>query len=149
MLMLAAFTASGQTGNPIPTAFFGISGVGGNYPQLNIGTLAHQEFAWNEIESSYGNFDFSVFDAYVAAAQQHGLVDATNTASVVITLANGTPSWAVSEQSTCTGAGICSIPPDDIQNWKDFLTAVVQHYNGVTQPHIRYYELWQEFNVAQ
>lgn len=53
----------------------------------------------------------------------------------------------MADKSTCSGA-TCTAPPDDIQDWKDFIAAVVQHYNGVTQPHIRYYELWNEFNVS-
>lgn len=70
---------------------------------------------------------------------------------MVITLSAGTPSWAVADQSTCgstaTGSVVCTAPPDNIQDWKDFLTALIQHYDGTTQPHVRYYELWNEFNV--
>lgn len=126
-----------------------MSGLGGNYPQLSIGTLAHQEFAWNQMEPSQGNFDFSLFDAYVAAAQQHGLADSTNTVNAVIALSNGTPSWAIADQSTCSSSGVCTAPPDNLQDWKDFLTALIQHYNGTNQPHIRYYELWNEIDNSQ
>jgi hypothetical protein len=39
-------------------------------------------------------FDFQMFDKYVAAAQQHGLVDpATNTANMAITLGT-TPGYS-------------------------------------------------------
>jgi hypothetical protein len=41
----------------------------------------------------------------------------------------------------------CTAAPDNIQDWKDFLTALIEHYNGTTQPHIRYYELWNEANA--
>jgi N-acetylglucosamine-6-sulfatase len=132
---------------PLPSTFFAMSALGGLYPPMRFGTLAHQDFAWDRIEPSRGRFDFSYFDDYIAAAKQHGLVDtATNTANFVMTLSSGSPRWAVADQSTC-GAN-CSAPPDDIQDWKDFITALVQHYNGVTQPHIKYYEPWNEFNVG-
>ena len=56
----------------VPSTFFGMSGVGGDYPQVVVGTLAHQDFAWTRIEPSRGKFDFQFFDNYVAGAQAHG-----------------------------------------------------------------------------
>jgi N-acetylglucosamine-6-sulfatase len=138
---------------PIPATFFAMSTVQGtDYPKAPIGTLAHLDFAWGKIEQSRGSFSFLAYDNAVAQAQLHGLVDTTsNTANMAITLAAGTPAWAVADQSTCStrssGTVLCTAPPDNIQDWKDFLTALIQHYNGKTQPHIRYYELWNEFNV--
>jgi hypothetical protein len=44
-----------------------------------------------------------------------------------------TPDWAVADQSSCSTPNVipqCSAPPGNIQDW--------------TQPHIRYYELWNE-----
>jgi hypothetical protein len=134
-----------QAAGAIPATFFGTSGVGGNYPKVTIGMLAHQEFAWGRIEKSRGVFDFTLFDGYVVAARQHGLVDpATNTANMAITLAAGTPAWAA---SSCSPGSSCTVPPDNIVYWTEFITAMIQHYNGKTQPHIKYYELWNEFNV--
>jgi len=139
--------------SPIPSAFFAVSAVRADYPKVNMGTLAHNEFAWETIERSRGKFNFQSFDDYMAAVQAHGLVDpSTNTANMAMTLAAGTPGWAVADQSTCSsGTGsltVCTAPPDNIQDWKDFLTAVIAHYNGKIQPHIKYYELWNEFNVS-
>ena len=144
--------AQSGTSNPVPPAFFAMSAVRADYPKVTIGTLAHQEFAWTRIEQTRGNFNFQPFDAYMTDLKQHGLVDAvTNTASMAMTLSAGTPNWAVADQSTCSpganGAILCTAPPDNIQDWKDFLTALIQHYNGTNQPHIRYYELWNEFNA--
>src|SRR5215469_8237579 len=134
-----------QQDNAVPATFFATSAVGGNYPKVMIGTRAHQEFAWGRIEKSRGVFDFTLFDGYVAAAQQHGLVDsATNTANMAITLAAGTPPWAA---SSCSPGSSCTVPPDNIVYWTEFIIAMIQHYNGKTQPHIKYYELWNEFNV--
>jgi len=151
-LILFVISSTALAQNPIPATFFGMSAVQGDYPKVSFGTLAHQGFAWETIEQTKGTFNFKTFDNYMAAAQQHGLVDnATNTANFAMTLAAGTPGWAVADKSTCStgsaGLTVCTAPPDNIQDWKDFVTAVIQHYNGKAQPHIRYYELWNEFNV--
>jgi uncharacterized protein (TIGR03437 family) len=144
------FAALACAQSPVPSSFFAMSAVEGDYPKVTIGLLAHQQFAWETIERTKGNFNFTAFDNYMTAAQQHGLVDpVTNTASFAMTFAAGTPAWAVADKSTCgTNGLVCTAPPDNIQDWKDFVTAVIQHFNGKTQPHIRYYELWNEFNVS-
>ena len=144
--------AWGQANTPVPATFFTMSAVEQDYPKVLFGTLGHQGFAWVTMERTKGKFDFQAFDNYMAAAQAHGLVDsATNTANFAMTLAAGTPGWAVADQQTCNtgtaGVTVCTAPPDNIQDWKDFLTALTQHYNGQTQPHIKYYELWNEFNI--
>jgi hypothetical protein len=121
-----------------------MSALSGTFPVPSIGSLGHPEFAWAELEPSSGNFDFSGLDAYVAAAQQHGLVDPiTNTAALAFTLSKGTPVWAVADQTKC-GASVCTVPPDNLQEWKNFVTALLQRYNGVNAPHIHYYELWSQ-----
>jgi uncharacterized protein (TIGR03437 family) len=146
LILAAVATAYAQTSGAIPASFFGISALGGSYPVPSVGALAHPEFAWAQLEPAYGTFDFSLLDDYVAAAQQHGLMDpATNTASIAFTLSAGTPSWAVGDQTNCS-ATVCTVPPDNLQHWKDFVTALVQHYNGTAKPHIHYYELWNEAN---
>jgi uncharacterized protein (TIGR03437 family) len=146
-ILLAVATAVAQTDNSISGSFFGISALGGSFPAPTVGALGHPEFSWAQMEPAAGNFDFSRLDAYVVNAQHHGLVDATNTAAVVFALSAGTPAWAVADQSSCT-AGVCTAPPDNPQDWKDYVSALLQHYNGQTQPHIRYYELWNEANSS-
>ena len=75
-----------QSITPVSSTFFGMSGVGGAYPQVTLGTLAHSDFAWTRIEQSKGKFSFQFFDNYVANAQLHGLVDpATNTVYMAMT----------------------------------------------------------------
>src|SRR5579864_975493 len=142
-----------QSATPVPSTFFAMSAVEDDYPKVTIGTLAHQSFAWITIERTKGKFDSQSFDNYLKSAQQHGLVDlATNTANMAMTLAAGTPGWAVADQRSCSagpnGLVTCTAPPDNIQDWKDFLNAVIQHFNGRVQPHLKYYELWNEFNVS-
>ncbi|MGA9100127.1 MAG: hypothetical protein WB392_14480 [Methanotrichaceae archaeon] len=137
--------------NAIPPSFFAMTTVNiSDYPKLTFGTLAHPEIgAWAWIERSKGTYDFTIFDKYVNAAKAHGLVDANNTVNMAITLGT-TPPWAAADARSCTmvkGIPRCTSGPADIQDWKNFVTAVVNHYNGVTMPHIRYYELWNEMNI--
>ncbi|MGB8646532.1 MAG: hypothetical protein WCF84_14935 [Anaerolineae bacterium] len=135
----------------IPPSFFAMTTVNGtDYPQLTFGTLAHPEIgAWAWIERSRGAYDFSLFDRYVDNAVAHGLVDATNTVSLAITLGI-TPPWAAADPRSCItdkGTARCTSGPANIQDWTHFVAAVMNHYNGVTMPHVRYYELWNEMNI--
>jgi hypothetical protein len=121
-----------------------------DYPKLTFGTLAHPEIgAWAWIEQSKGSYDFSLFDKYVSGAVGHGLVDTTNTVSLAITLGSAPP-WAAADPRSCAtfkGVARCTSGPANIQDWSNFITAVMNHYNGITKPHVRYYELWNEINI--
>jgi len=135
----------------IPATFFSISDTGNfTAPGVTYGTLGHPvRGGWETIEPSRGNYDFTTFfDGYVSMAPKDP--DGSNTALVILTLSK-TPPWALSltEQASCAPSGGtttvgCTLPPDNIQDWKDFVTALVQHYNGTTAPHIKYYEIWNE-----
>ncbi len=145
--------AISQNGSPnaIPPSFFAMTTVNpADYPQLTFGTLAHPEIgAWAWIEQTKGVYDFSLFDSYVSDAAAHGLVDGTNTVSLAITLGSS-PAWAAVDPHSCTtvrGFSRCTSAPADTQDWIDFITAVMNHYNGVTEPHVRYYEVWNEMNI--
>jgi polysaccharide biosynthesis protein PslG len=135
----------------IPPSFFAMTTVNGNdYPRLAFGTLAHPEIgAWAWIERSKGIYDFALFDRYVNVAKAHGLIGANNTVSLAITLGT-TPQWAASDPDSCTtvkGIPRCTCGPANIHDWSDFVMAMMNHYNGVTMPHVRYYELWNEMNI--
>jgi len=142
----------GGGGQPIPASFFAmtIPNGGADYPAVRIGALGHPaDFAWGFIEKSKDRFSFKGYDAYVNEAVQHGLVDSNGAAEVTITLGGYTPLWAAADTSRCKRVGqqdVCPSPPADVRNWTDFVTAVVNHYNGKTAPHVKYYELWNEFS---
>lgn len=151
-----SFTASGTIdvssvgSNAISSSFFGMTTTSpDDYPGVNIGALGHPAtFAWGWIEQSKGVYTWEGFDAHVDNAKAHGLVDANNTVNLVVTFGS-TPGWAAADPSSCyatKGVTLCTSPPANIQDWIDFVTAVVNHYNGVTRPHIKYYELWNEAN---
>jgi hypothetical protein len=135
----------------IPPTFFSMNTVNASdYPGLTFGTLSHPEIgAWAWIEKSKGTYDFSLFDNYIGDAKAHALVDSTNTVNMAMTLGT-TPPWAAADPSSCAttkGVGRCTSGPANLQDWSDFISAVMNHYNGVTEPHIRYYELWNEMNI--
>jgi hypothetical protein len=118
----------------------------GNMPTVSYGTLSHPPGGWTSIESTgRGIYNFSTIDAYVANAPKDG-----NGVSILDLALGWTPGWAVSDQTNCilqkTGFVACTVPPDNLQDWTDFVTALINHYNGTTAPHIKYYEIWSEAN---
>lgn len=123
-----------------------------DYPKVPFGTLGHPGVGvWPWIERQKGVYDFTQVDAYVDAAVKHGLVDATNTVSMAITL-GWSPQWYASNPNSCkpegkNGSAVCTSSPANVQDWANYVSAVIRHYNGVTAPQIRYYEVWNEVNV--
>ena len=141
----------GSSGDAIPGSFFAmtIPAGGADYPTVGVGALGHPStLAWGFIEENQGAYDFTGFDGYVNDAVQHGLVDSNGAAEVIITFGY-TPPWAAADTSACAAVGgreVCPSPPANISDWTDFVTAVVNHFNGTTAPHVKYYELWNEFS---
>jgi hypothetical protein len=80
---------------------------------------------WNQIETSRGVYDWSVFDAWLAKA----------TAPLLYTF-GGTPAWAAADKS---------LPPTDMAMWDEFVQAVVTRAAG----RIEAYELWNEPNLRK
>lgn len=139
----------------VPASFFALSDVDPaddpTVDGMSYGAVGHPiRLAWPYIETSRGVFDFSLYDQYAAIAPKEG--PGGSVAVMNLTLGM-TPGWAVADQSTCRtlNGGVigCQAPPDNLQDWKDFIIALVQHYDGSTlaRPHIKYYEIWNEWNV--
>ena len=136
----------------LPASFFALNNVEPSDDPakdgMSYGAVGHPiRLAWPYIETSRGVFDFSFYDQYAAIAPR----EADNVAVMDLTLGM-TPGWAKADQSTCRSlpGGVigCQAPPDNIQDWKDFITALVRHYDGApATPHIKYYEIWNEWNV--
>ncbi len=127
----------------IPTNFFGMTTVdAADFPRVPAGALGHPpRLAWGWIEQTKGVYTWTYFDDFVNAAERNGV-------DLVITF-GWTPGWAAKDQSTCSpvsGVSLCTSPPTYLQDWKNFLNQVISHYNGVTAPHVKYYELWNEAN---
>jgi hypothetical protein len=100
-----------------------------------------QEFPWEDIEiSAKGDFwdhrwERSAWDKYdqiVALAEQHGL-------ELIVRLDNP-PAWS---RAVGNAPGWSMAPPDDFNDYGDFVAAVVERYRG----RIRYYQIWNEPNI--
>jgi hypothetical protein len=102
--------------------------------------------SWDVMNPAPGQYDWSIFDAWLDAAQTSG-VDVEYTFGRV-------PQWAASHPGnpTCTGGGgggpgKCT-PPNDLkpdgtgtdQHWKDFVTAIATRSAG----RVHYWEMWNE-----
>jgi hypothetical protein len=116
-------------------------------PKVGYGVESHPPLAWTEIEGTgRGVYDFSGMDKFVTQAPK----DVHGVAQVDIAM-GWTPGWAVAVKTHCTtrnnGVEICTSPPDNIQDWTDFITALAAHYNGRTAPLVKYYEIWNEANT--
>ncbi len=101
-----------------------------------------QEFPWEDIEI-HGKGDFEdrrhephrsaweKYDNIVDLAEQHEL-------DIIARLSNP-PAWTRAMTDTIGPFA----PPDDLDDWGDFVYTVVSRYEG----RIRYYQLWNEPNV--
>ena len=123
----------------ITPSFFGMTiGDTAPYPPstVPIGAIGHPTLlAWDNIEHDTGVYKFDFYDKFADWAR-------VNNVPFMVTF-GWTPTWA---SSKCVEGKICPYPPDNLQDWIDFITKVVNHYNGVTAPNIQYYELWNEAN---
>ena len=116
------------------------AGGGVPWPAARFGTLRLWDSgtSWTSLEPLKGVWNFDPLDTWVAAAQANGIPD------IILTLGQ-TPAWASShpDEVNYVGAG-APAPPVNIQDWRDYITAVAQRYKG----RIRYYEIWNEPNEA-
>jgi len=129
-----------------PTFFAISSNVPSDAPKVSYGVMGHPgPFAWTLVEQhGRGQYSWGALDQTVQQAPK----DSRGVALVDITLGL-TPPWALANQVSCrvgTQLTVCTDPPDNIQDWIDFITALVAHYNGSNAPHVAYYELWNETN---
>ncbi len=101
-----------------------------------------QEFTWEDIEiHGKGDFEDRRHEPYRSAWEKYdqivGLAEAYNL-GIIARLSNP-PAWS---RASGDEAG-SSAPPDDVDDYGDFVEAVVQRYRG----RIRYYQLWNEPNI--
>jgi len=143
-VFLIAVAAQAQ----IQSSFFGMGAVSSaDMPKVTYGTLSHPPLAWTAIEGTgRGVYDFTSMDQFVNAVPK----DANGVAQIDLAI-GWTPGWAVASQTNCltqkTGLVVCTNPPDNMQDWTDFITQLAGHYNGITAPHVKYYEIWNEANT--
>jgi hypothetical protein len=126
--------------------------IGEPWPVDHFGNLRlwDSATAWAVINTAPGQYDWSMLDAWLKAANQHN-------ADVEYTFGR-VPLWASSnpnDEVCADNPGSCD-PPNDLnsdgtgtnQHWKDFVTAIATHVNDPTylQTHapIKYWEIWDE-----
>jgi hypothetical protein len=89
-----------------------------------------QVFPWREVEPTRGQFHWGVTDQIVAGAEYYGL-------DVVVRL-DQHPAWA-SEVDLSLNA-----PPDNLEDYRNFVQRVVERYKGRIQAYI----IWNEPNLT-
>lgn len=95
--------------------------------------LLNAHVRWADIEPAQDTWDFSVMDASVAAALDHGIELTYNLGS--------TPRWASARpDEPCPHGFGCVAEPADLDDWDDYVRTVANRYKGK----IRHYELWNE-----
>ncbi|HUE75511.1 MAG TPA: cellulase family glycosylhydrolase [Chloroflexota bacterium] len=102
-------------------------------------TLIRQQLVWGEIEvpakgqyidRATGESSWAKYDRIVSLAQEYGLE--------VLFRIETSPVWAR------PGNPKLETPPDDFDDYGDFVAAVVERYQG----QVRYYQIWNEPNLA-
>jgi hypothetical protein len=104
-----------------------------------------QEFPWEDIEiHAKGDFEDRRHEPYRSAWEKYDqIVDLAeqNGMELIVRLSNP-PSWTRAQ-----GEGENNVdtfaPPDDVQDYADFVTAVAERYRG----RVKYYQLWNEPNI--
>lgn len=130
--------AAAAFSQPIPNTYFGVNLENiGNYPWVYVGSLGKASAAyWPFIERSKGVYDWSRLDAWANKAKAEGAPFFFSNDYV--------PEWAAADKSSCLpavmNATVCTSTVANIQDWDDFVTALVTRYNGK----IEMYELWNE-----
>jgi len=134
----------------LPQNFFTLSTANtADMPKVPYGTLGHPgSLVWTAVETSRGFYNWKQIDGFVKKAPH----DSNGVAQIDLTLGY-TPGWAVANQSSCrklaNGLLACTAPPDNLQDWTDFVSALISHYNGISAPHVAFYEIWNEANMLQ
>jgi hypothetical protein len=112
--------------NVIPATFFGMHLMDQTkWPTVPVGALGKgTQVVWPYVEKTKGVFDWSNLDAWVNAAQSHGVT--------IFFSPEKTPPWAAKDQSTCapTYAGSpvtgCTSMVSNLKDWDDYVTALLE-----------------------
>lgn len=96
--------------------------------QAGIG-WARQHFPWEDIEPSPGQYRWDKYDEIVDLYRKHGLQ--------VIARLDRPPGW------TRTDNRFPQRPPDDFNDYGDFVEAFVRHFEG----RVKYIQIWNEPNI--
>jgi polysaccharide biosynthesis protein PslG len=128
------------TSNTIPATLFGMTHSDvATWPTVSVGSLGKGALVnWSYSEPQRGVFNWTNLDAWVQAASAHGIDFFFSNDRI--------PPWAAVDHGTCSptysGSSVvgCTSMVANIQDWDDFLDALVTRYKGK----IQIYELWNE-----
>ncbi len=90
---------------------------------------AKQQFSWEEIEKRKNQFDWDKSDQIIATFEKYGLQ--------VIARLDRPPAWAHKDPK------IAQAPPDNFDDYGDFVDAFVRRYRG----RVHYIQVWNEPNI--
>lgn len=90
---------------------------------------AKQQFSWEEIEKRKNQFDWEKSDQIIATFEKYGLQ--------IIARLDRPPAWSRKDKS------IPQAPPDDLNDYGDFIEAFVRRYIG----RVNYIQIWNEPNI--
>ncbi len=135
LLVIALAACLPASAQQVPPTFFGLNDLyaGQNaslaspWPAVPFGALRLWDSGtdWKLIETARGVYNWSTLDNWIYLAQSQ---------SVPVEFTFGrTPSWAASKET---------LPPANMQDWDNFVQAVVTRYKG----RIESYETWNEVN---
>jgi exo-beta-1,3-glucanase (GH17 family) len=91
------------------------------------------DFRWYLIELENDIWNFEVHDHIVQTLENRGIQ--------IVGLLDDVPTWANGQSGPWSG----TYPPDNPEDWSDYVFHVVDHYKN----RVTYWELWNEENIAQ
>ena len=93
---------------------------------------------WSQVEAVPGTFNWKALDGAVRTAEANGVDD-------ILLVLGGTPTWAAATVTpTDYPVPGAASPPKSLDDWDDFVTAVVERYKG----RISAYQIWNEASLA-
>jgi hypothetical protein len=146
LVLLIATTASAQS---LPPTFMSQNfNRSADWPSVPVTGLRlwNTGTTWNDLNTGNGTYNWTPLNNWLSAAKSHGVTD-------VMWTAGWTPQYASGASSPCArGNANCKLPPSDVDTtdnyWKTFITALVNHSLASGTAHIKYYELWNEPDIA-
>ena len=123
---------------PVPSTYFGMHiTLPADWPTVPIGALGKAAgVLWPYVEQTKGQFNWTLLDQFVDEANANGVG--------IMYSSERIPPWAAADPSTCSSQAFvgayCSGMVSNLQDWDDFVTALVTRYKG----RIQIYELWNE-----
>jgi hypothetical protein len=106
-----------------------------SWPAVPFGALGKGTMVtWPYVEPAKGQFNWARLDRFVASASAHGVG--------ILYSFGGVPAWASEDRASCHLQYVlsCSGAVANMQDWQDFVTALITRYKG----RIGIYELWNE-----